>query len=64
MQRGLVRFAHMGSTLVSRLRHAGHAGAVYNRHPEPVQVPAQERATRTTSPAALVQKRVRPRVVW
>jgi len=64
MQRGLVGLARVSSTLVSRLLHAGHACAVYNRHPEPIQVLAKEGATGTTSPAALVQKRVRPCVVW
>jgi 6-phosphogluconate dehydrogenase len=64
MQIGMYGLGRMGANMARRLLRAGHECVVYNRHPEPVQVLAQEGAIGASSLEDFVGKLTPPRAVW
>jgi 6-phosphogluconate dehydrogenase len=64
MQLGILGLGRMGMGMTKRLLEAGHEVVAWNRSPEPTAEAVKLGATGTDSPEDLVQKLVKPRVVW
>ena len=64
MRLGFIGLGRMGANMVRRLIGDGHEIVVYNRTPEKATELAGEGAIPTYSIAELVEKLVKPRVVW
>ena len=64
MELGMIGLGRMGANMVRRLLRAGHACAVYDLHPQPVQALAREGARGAASLEELVQGVAAPRAVW
>ncbi len=64
MQIGMVGLGRMGSNMVQRLLAAGHACAVYDLHPAPVEVLVERGAVGAASLSELAGRLERPRAIW
>lgn len=64
MQLGMIGLGRMGANMVRRLLRKGHECVVYNRSRAPVEALVGEGAIGATSVQELVQKLMRPRIVW
>jgi 6-phosphogluconate dehydrogenase len=64
MQLGMVGLGRMGSNMVRRLMHGGHACVVYDVAPAAVQGMTKEGASGAGSLDEFVQKLTKPRAAW
>ena len=64
MELGMIGLGRMGANMVRRLINRGHRCVVFARSPKSVDELVKHNAVGAASVADLVQKLVRPRVVW
>src|SRR5271155_1699807 len=64
MELGMIGLGRMGANMVRRLINRGHRCVVFARSPKSVDELVKHNAVGAASVAVLVQKLVRPRVVW
>jgi 6-phosphogluconate dehydrogenase len=64
MQLGMIGLGRMGANMVRRLINKGHSCTVFDRSPQAVGELVKDKATGTTSLAALAKQLAKPRAVW
>jgi 6-phosphogluconate dehydrogenase len=64
MQLGMIGLGRMGANMVRRLINQGHSCMVFDRSPQAVSELVKDKATGTTSLAALAKQLAKPRAVW
>jgi 6-phosphogluconate dehydrogenase len=64
MQLGMIGLGRMGANMVRRLINKGHSCMVFDRSPQAVSELVKDKATGTTSLAALAKQLAKPRAVW
>jgi 6-phosphogluconate dehydrogenase len=64
MQLGMIGLGRMGANMVRRLINKGHSCMVFDRSPQAVGELVKDKATGTTSLAALAKQLAKPRAVW
>ena len=64
MQLGMIGLGRMGANMVRRLINKGHSCVVFDRSPQVVSELVADKATGTSSLAALAKQLAKPRAVW
>jgi 6-phosphogluconate dehydrogenase len=64
MQLGMIGLGRMGANMVRRLINKGHTCVVFDRSPQAVSELVTDKATGTSSLAALAKQLAKPRAVW
>ncbi|MGA9509581.1 MAG: decarboxylating 6-phosphogluconate dehydrogenase [Candidatus Sulfotelmatobacter sp.] len=64
MQLGMIGLGRMGANMARRLINKGHSCVVFDRSPQAVSELVADKATGTSSLAALAKQLAKPRAVW